>query len=550
MALVQWRFFAFDHMDQSPNSIASPATDRHHVWRRLHALARDPARRQLRQLFAEDPQRPARYTVQHGAILGDFSKNWLDDAAWQALLELAETAGLKERIHQLHAGEVVNPAENRAAAHVLQRRTQTRPDIATWRRHFCQLADDYRNNHCLTAFGEPVEAVVNIGIGGSFLGPQLVIDALTRLQTDSHYPVHFLSSVDDSLLDSVFSQINPRRTLFCVSSKSLGTSETLRNTQAVMQRITSLTGYQPGTGRHSFVAATANTTAARELGIAESHVLPFAHSIGGRFSLWSSIGFPIVMAIGTDAFGQLLAGAESQDRHYASAPFDRNLPVIMALLSIWYRNFMGLPAYAVLPYDARLKHLPAWLQQLMMESVGKGRDLHGQELPYSTSPWVFGEHGQLSQHAFFQAFHQGNDVTPVDFIGVRQPATNNQRFLLVNMLAQSATLMNGTRDPDTSIHACCPGNRPSSVLLLDDLSPYSLGQLLALYENMVFTQSVIWNVNCFDQPGVELGKRMARRIDHHLQAGTLHNLDTDASTRALLETILSDHNVPTITKDP
>ncbi len=528
-------------MEQPQNTPTTDSLARRQAWKHLQKLAADPSLRQLRDLFAHDPQRTSKYTVRQGAILGDFSKNWVSDAVLSALIELANASGLSEKIHRLHNGEVVNPAENRAAAHVLQRRRHTHKAIEAQRQHFYQVAEDYHNHNCLTAFGEPVEAVVNIGIGGSFLGPQLVIDALTGLQTSGRCPVHFLSSVDDSLLEKVFSQINPRRTLFCVSSKSLGTSETLRNTEAVMQRITTLDGYQPGENRQSFVAATANQDAAARLGIPASHVLPFAHSIGGRFSLWSAIGFPILMSAGAETFSRLLQGAENLDEHYASAPFHRNLPVLMALFSIWYRNFMQLSAYAVLPYDARLKHLPAWLQQLMMESVGKGRDVRGHPVPYSTSPWVFGEHGQLSQHAFFQAFHQGNDVIPVDFIGVRQPATENQRFLLVNMLAQSATLMNGTHDQRTDRHACCPGNRPSSVLLLDDLSPRSLGQLLALYENMVFTQSVIWDVNCFDQPGVELGKRMARQIDHHLQAGTLEALNTDDSTRALLQEILSDH---------
>jgi len=414
-------------MEQPQNIPKTDLLARRQAWKRLQNLASEPALRQLRDLFAHDPNRAGKYTVRHGALLGDFSKNWVNDAVLTALIELAEASNLTEKIAQLHKGDVLNPSENRAAAHVLQRRTHTQPEIESRRRHFYQVAEDYHRQRCLTAFGEPVEAVVNIGIGGSFLGPQLVVDALTGLQTSGRCPVHFLSSVDDSLLQKVFSQINPRRTLFCVSSKSLGTSETLRNTEAVMQRITRLEGYRPGTRRQSFVAATANRQAALQLGIAESHVLPFAQGIGGRFSLWSSIGFPILMSIGPEAFSQLLKGAESLDEHYASAPLARNLPVLMALLSIWYRNFMNLSAYAVLPYDARLKHLPAWLQQLMMESVGKGRDIHGQPLPYSTSPWVFGEHGQLSQHAFFQAFHQGNDVIPVDFIGVRQPATDNQR---------------------------------------------------------------------------------------------------------------------------
>lgn len=540
MALVQWRFFAFGRMDQPQHSLSSPPSARALAWQRLRALAENPQYRDLRALFAHQPQRVQQLRQRFGALLADFSKNWVSDAVLTALLELADASQLQQKIQQLHDGEIVNPAENRAAAHVLQRRRQTQGSIDRQRRHFYRIAEDYRSNQCLSAFGEPVEAVVNIGIGGSFLGPQLVIDALTGLQTSGDYPVHFLSSVDDSLVAKVFSQINPRRTLFCISSKSLGTTETLRNTQAVMQRVCHLEGYAPAANRQSFVAATANPEQAQALGIAPSHILPFAESIGGRFSLWSSIGFPILMAIGQPAFTQLLRGAESMDTHYASTPFARNLPVLMALLSIWYRNFMQLPAYAVLPYDARLKHLPAWLQQLMMESVGKGRDVDGQPLAYSTSPWVFGEHGQLSQHAFFQAFHQGNDVIPVDFIGVRQPATDNQRFLLVNMLAQAATLMNGSPATDSNPHACCPGNRPSTVLLMDDLSPHSLGQLLALYENMVYTQSVIWNVNCFDQPGVELGKRMARRIDKHLQSGTLEALQTDASTRALLQEILAD----------
>ncbi len=517
---------------------------RQRAWLRLHALAQQPDSRNVRQLFAADPHRQQKYTLRSGALLADLSKNQISDAVRDALIELANACDLRKKIHRLHTGGIVNPTENRAASHVLQRRKQTTSDMAQHRQHFLRLAGRYRNNECLSAFGEPVETIVNIGIGGSFLGPQLTIDALTSLQTESRYPVYFLSSVDDCLQSKIFSQIDPRRTLFCISSKSLGTSETLRNTETVMRRIQSMPGYAPGAHRQSFVAATANVLRAEQLGIAHSHILPLADTIGGRFSLWSAIGFPIAMTIGERAFERLLAGAESLDQHYAETPFERNLPVMMALLSVWYRNFLGLPAYAVLPYDARLKHLPAWLQQLMMESLGKGQDIHGHPVSYSTAPWVFGEHGQLSQHAFFQAFHQGHDITPVDFVGVHQPATENQRFLLVNMLAQAAALMQGSDDENTDKHSLCPGNRPSTVLLLDDLSPFALGQLLALYENMVFSQSVIWNINCFDQPGVELGKRLARRIDQHLNDGTLNALRTDPSTHFLLGRILDDHPIP------
>ncbi len=511
-------------------------------WQKLKQLAGDESLKDLSALFASDKQRVDHLSHEVADIFVDFSKNWLTNDVLDELIKLAEDANLSDKIRALFAGENININEGKPVTHTAQRKLKTSQDLLQDREQMFEVADNYLKGKWLTGFGKKVKYVVNIGIGGSYLGPKLAVQALTELQTNNDIKVHFYPSVDDVALKLLEQSIDITRTLFCISSKSLGTIETVKNTQTIMGLLESSDGYQPSANNQSFVVATASLDKVSELNIPQSHVMPFNHATGGRFSVWSSIGFPVLMAIGQKRFEEFLAGAEKIDGHFENTEFSNNVPVLMALISIWYRNFMHLHAYAVIPYDIRLRNLPAWLQQLMMESNGKMHDVKGRHLQHSSSPWVFGDHGLLSQHAFFQAFHQGNDVLPIDFIGVldKQGASqdSSQNYLLISMLSQSAALMNGCHDGKVQNH--CPGNRPSSTFLLKEVSASSLGQLLALYEHMIFVQSVIWNINCFDQPGVELGKNIARNIVDHMHEGSLKEMHLDQSTEQLLSRVLQD----------
>lgn len=503
-------------------------------WNTLKQLATANQLKDIKGLF-KDSDRVNKFSFECEDIYIDFSKNWINASVIDELVKLAETAQVPEKIEALLNLSTINHSENKAATHTEQRKTNARADIMLARKTMYDIAEKYRSGQWLTAFGKKVKSVVNIGIGGSYLGPKLAVQALSALQTTNEIVVHFFPCVDEAAFQALLGKIDIQHTLFCLSSKSLSTIETMHNYHSIVQLLKKTPGYEPSANKQSFVAATVNNKRAKQLNIPDSHIMPFDHATGGRFSVWSSIGFPVLMAIGQQQFESFLAGAEKIDKHFQKAPLRKNIPVLMALLSIWYRNFMQLSAYAIIPYDMRLKQLPSWAQQLMMESNGKMFDIDGQKIKHCTSPWLFGEHGQLSQHAFFQAFHQGKDILPIDFIGVKQEHCPSQEFLLVNMLSQSAALMNGNASQNTYDH--CPGNRPSTVILLKNLSASALGQLLAIYEHMTYIQSVIWHINCFDQPGVELGKSIARNIVENIQKNQLHTLELDASTSSLLAKI-------------
>lgn len=511
-------------------------------WDRLKLKAEDESLKNLKTLFKDDSRRVEKFSHEIGDIFVDFSKNWLTSDVLDELVELSNQADLKNKINSLFSGDILNLNENKPATHTAQRKTNTAQQLMSDRQQMYAIADNYLTGRWSSGFDEKINAVVNIGIGGSYLGPKLAVQGLTELQTNNDIKVHFYPSVDEVALTALLQNVDITRTLFCISSKSLGTIETVKNTRCIIDMLNKTPGYNPKGFKQSFVVATANIEKATGLGIPQSHVMPFDSATGGRFSVWSSIGFPVLMAIGRDRFEQFLAGAEKVDEHFSNAELNQNIPVLMALISIWYRNFMHLHAYAVIPYDVRLRNLPAWLQQLMMESNGKMHDIEGRHLQHSSSPWVFGDHGLLSQHAFFQAFHQGNDILPIDFIGVLDKAEasndSSQNYLLINMLAQSSALMNGSEEGNVQNH--CPGNRPSTTFLLKEVTASSLGQLLALYEHMIFVQSVIWNINCFDQPGVELGKNIARNIVDHMHNNSLKEMHLDQSTQQLLSRVLQD----------
>jgi len=505
-------------------------------WQTLQQLSKNEQLKNLGLLFKNNPNRAVEYSYEFDDIFIDFSKNWLDSQILEELLQLSNKANLTDKIEALFRGDKVNVSENKPATHTAQRKLKASEQILADRNKMFAIAQNYQSGRWLSGFGKKIKAVVNIGIGGSYLGPKLAIQALTQLQTSNKIKVYYFPSVDDVAFKVLLQSIDISCTLFCISSKSLSTIETIRNTHTIINLLKNNQDYQPRANNQSFVAATTNIEKANDLNIPNTHIMPFDNATGGRFSVWSSIGFPLLMAIGEQKFKEFLAGAEKTDNHFRQTELKNNIPVLMALLSIWYRNFMQLTAYAVIPYDARLRNLPAWLQQLMMESNGKMIDVNGNPVNNVTSPWLFGDHGQLSQHAFFQAFHQGKDILPIDFIGVLSEQSESQDFLLINMLAQSAALMNGNKNG--SKHCYCPGNRPSTTILLKKLSASSLGQLLALYEHMIFVQSVIWNINCFDQPGVELGKNIARNIVEHMQNNSLDSMDLDQSTKQLISRVL------------
>lgn len=504
------------------------------LWHQLEAKAKQPEVRNLQQLW-QSPERHQQLTLEFGSLFLDVSKNWIDQEAIGLLCDLAKHAELPSAIEALFTGQVVNTTDQLSASHTQLRNPNDAAHQDNLDRLF-KLAGQVRSGAIKTAFGEPVRQLVNIGIGGSYLGPRLVVEAITELQSESEVPVYFAASVDDALINQLFQSIDIRHCLFCISSKSFSTVETLMNARAVEGKLKQLPGYAPSANHSSLMAITANTQKAKAAGIPPAMILPFAETIGGRFSLWSAIGFPIVMAAGQKQFKALLQGAHDMDQHYRHQPFERNMPVLMALLTIWYRNFIGLDAYGCLPYDARLRSLPKWLQQLMMESAGKMHNINGEVISYPTTPWVFGDHGQLSQHAFFQAFHQGVDALPLDFIGVLEKDSDSQNFLLYNLIAQGAALMSG-KEEDHSMKGC-PGNKPSTTLLMKDISARSVGQLLAMYEHMVYSLSVIWNINCFDQPGVELGKAIARDIQDHVANNSLNEMALDPSTLALIKKVM------------
>ncbi|MES2818146.1 MAG: glucose-6-phosphate isomerase [Pseudomonadota bacterium] len=498
----------------------------------------------LRQAFAADPERFQRLAVEAPEVFADLSKNLLDATTQALLLDLARDCQLEARRDDMFAGAAINHTEGRAVLHCALRAPRGQGELSE------RVNDSLER---MLAYAETVRAnrgirhVVNIGIGGSDLGPQMVVSALEALALPG-LSLHFVGNVDGHDLGPVLRPLKPDETLFIIASKTFTTQETLANTQAAK-------AWFLGNGGRDiaghFVATTANGPAAEALGI-ETH-FAFWDWVGGRYSLWSTIGLPIALAIGAVAFRALLDGAHAMDRHFAQTPLALNLPVRLGLLDIWYRNFHGFTSRSIAPYHQGLKRLPAYLQQLEMESNGKCVDLAGEPLPFATSPVIWGEPGTNGQHAYFQLLHQGTDVIPVEFILVKRPAHawhDQHSQLLASGLAQSQALMLGkttaqaleesppTASPqlDRAIlarHRTFPGNRPSSTLLLEALTPRSLGALIALHEHRVFVSGALWGINSFDQWGVELGKALCGDLLPRLHSGALDGLD--GSTAGLLQ---------------
>lgn len=494
----------------------------------------------IRALFDAAPDRFARFSRFHDGILLDFSKTAMTDDILAGLFERAEHRQLPARIADMFEGRHINSTEQRAALHTACRAGNAAPQDV--RDTLARMEDFTRALHAgrLTGFsGKPLRHVIHIGIGGSYAGPQLALQALTAA-TQPLLDVRFVSNVEGSDLARALATVDVQATLFIVASKSFTTPETMLNARVARQHVLShYNGDDACIGAH-FVAISAQPEKAAAFGIAPERVFPFADWVGGRFSAWSAIGLPIMLAAGCEVFSAWLQGAQAMDQHFRTAPLRDNLPVLLGLAGIWHRNDCGYPALAVIPYHSALARLPAWLQQLDMESNGKAVTHAGAPVAATTGPIIFGEPGTDSQHTFFQWLHQSPDIVPVEFIGCIAATSGTgeqQHMVLANLLAQSESLLQGHADT-AQPHRHFTGNRPSITLLLDALTPYHLGQLMALYEHKIYVQGVLWDINSFDQFGVELGKVMAARLEQELaahDAGAAH----DSSTAGLLRHIFA-----------
>jgi len=518
------------------------------VWGQLQDHYQTAGRQlDLRQAFAHDPQRFAHFSQNAPHVFADLSKNHIDVATETLLMDLARQSGLPAHRDAMFAGEAINSTERRAVGHVLLRNPPL-AHVDTAQVAINTVASSgtveqvqvHTTLNAMLAYAEQVRAdaaitdVVNIGIGGSDLGPQMAVLALGAFAVPGKR-FHFVSNVDGHELAAVLQGLKAQNTLFLIASKTFTTIETMTNAHSAKAWFTAQGGTD--TARH-FAALTTNVAAANAFGIATT--FGFWDWVGGRYSVWSAIGLPLAIAIGAGGFRQFLAGAHEMDEHFRTAPLESNLPVRLGLLDVWYRNFHGFTSRSIAPYHSALKRLPAYLQQLEMESNGKRVDATGVPLPYATSPVLWGEPGTNGQHAYFQMLHQGTDVVPVEFIAVKTPRhtlAGHHTLLLANVLAQGQALMVGQDDPDTGGegHRRFTGNRPSTFLLLDDLTPTSLGALIALQEHRVFVSGSIWGINSFDQWGVELGKVLAKNVEARLVSGDVAGLD--GSTAGLLQKI-------------
>ena len=516
--------------------------DRTPAWAALQAAFDAGANRfDLRSAFAMDAQRFDRFSQSAPHVFADLSKNLLDADVEALLLNLARQCGVQEHRDAMLAGDAINTTEQRAAMHWLLRYPPLAPENtaqAATKNVAVELVAVHATLGAVLAYAQTVRDdaaitdVVNIGIGGSDLGPQMAVLALDAFATTGKR-FHFVSNVDGHELDATLRRLKPESTLFLIASKTFTTIETMTNAHSAKAWFTAQGGTD--TARH-FAALTTNVAAANAFGI--STTFGFWDWVGGRYSVWSAIGLPLAIAIGPQGFRDFLAGAHAMDEHFRTAPLESNLPVRLGLLDVWYRNFHRFTSRSIAPYHSAMKRWPAYLQQLEMESNGKQVDAGGSALPYATSPVLWGEPGTNGQHAFFQMLHQGTEVVPVEFVAVkkaRHALEGHQTLLLSNVLAQAQALMVGKTD--TGGHRNFPGNRPSTFLLLDELTPESLGALIALQEHRVFVSGAIWGIISFDQWGVELGKVLAKDVQARLASGNTAGLD--GSTAGLLARLRS-----------
>jgi glucose-6-phosphate isomerase len=528
-----------------------------------HALAAhfaDIGEAQMRAMFAQEPGRFERFSVETAGLLLDYSKNRIDADTMCLLLQLARERKVEEKRDAMFTGEKINSTEHRAVLHAALRMPRKASlmvdgqdaikEVHAVLDHIAGFTERVRSGQWVGHTGKAITDVVNIGIGGSDLGPEMVCRAL-RPYVHPRMRFHFVSNVDGHDMDAVLSQVNRETTLFIVASKTFTTRETMMNAQTA--RSWFLQNADAAALPKHFVAVSTNIKAVSEFGIDPENMFPFWDWVGGRYSIWSAIGLPVALAIGFEEFSSFLGGAHVMDEHFQTAPLESNMPVILGMLGIWYRNFFNCASISIAPYHQDLSQFPAYLQQLEMESNGKRVTRDGTPVDVATCPVVWGDVGTNGQHAYFQLLHQGTDVTPVDFIAALKPShdlAGHHTVLLANCFAQSEAFMRGKNADEVRAdlhaqkmnadeieelipHRTFPGNRPSNTILMDELTPYTLGALIALYEHKVFVQGAIWDINSYDQWGVELGKVLAKNIESEL-AGEPRPEAHDSSTNALI----------------
>lgn len=531
------------------------------AWQALLAHHAEMRQVHMRDLFAQDPARYKKFSLEHDGLLFDYSKNIVTDRTLELLLNLARAADVAGWRDRMFAGEKINFTEHRAVLHVaLRNRSNTpilvdgkdvMPEVNRVLAQMRKFTDNVRSGKWRGFSGKAITDVVNIGIGGSDLGPVMATEALKPFAKPG-LNVHFVSNIDGTHITETLRKLNAETTLFIVASKTFTTQETLVNAEAAKQWLLRATAHEADVAKH-FVALSTNAKEVARFGIDTANMFEFWDWVGGRYSLWGAIGLSIAVYIGMNSFESLLAGAYSMDQHFRNAPLERNLPVILGLLGIWYNNFFGAQTHAILPYDQYLHRFSAYLQQADMESDGKRVNRDGEVVDYSTGPVIWGEPGTNGQHAFYQLIHQGTKLVPADFIAPirsQNPVGEQHAILLSNFFAQTEALMKGKTEQEVRAelsgqnlspqvldalvpHKVFAGNKPSNSILIPELTPHTLGLLIALYEHKIFTQGIIWGINSFDQWGVELGKQLAKAILPELSSGG-ETRAHDVSTNALI----------------
>jgi glucose-6-phosphate isomerase len=531
----------------------TPLTQRP-TWKALEEHYQNIRDLHLRTLFARDPNRGERFALEAIGIYLDYSKNRVTAETMQLLLKLAESSGLRERIDAMFRGEKINVTEKRAVLHIALRAPRDQsilvdgenvvPEVHAVLDKMADFSDRVRSGAWTGYTGKRMRNIINIGIGGSDLGPSMAYDAL-KYYSDRNLTMRFVSNIDGNEFVEATRDLDPAETLFIVSSKTFTTLETLTNAHSARQWCVSALGSEQAVARH-FVAVSTNAEDVAKFGIDTANMFEFWDWVGGRYSYDSAIGLSLMIAIGPEHFREMLAGFHEMDEHFRTTPFERNLPVLLGLLGIWYNNFFGAETVAILPYDYYLGRLSSYLQQLDMESDGKHVDLQGRQVDYQTGPIIWGQPGTNGQHAFYQLIHQGTKLIPCDFIGFNQalnPLGRHHDLLMANFFAQTEALAFGKTAEEVAAdgvptyqvpHRTFEGNRPTNTILAERLTPETLGKLIALYEHKVFVQGTIWNINSFDQWGVELGKVLANRIIPELESARDPELAHDSSTNTLI----------------
>ena len=531
-------------------------------WKVLVTHAQEMKQQHMSELFEQNSQRFEQFSIKLNPFLLDYSKNLISAETMAKLLELAKECEVEQWREKMFSGERINSTEDRAVLHTALRSRSDKPvmldgknvkeDVQHALNHMKNFSDKVRQGHWKGYSGKRITDVVNIGVGGSNLGPQMVTEALKQY-SDNSVNVHYVSNVDGTQIANVLRPLNPEKVLFIVSSKTFTTTETMTNAKTAMQWLVSSSFEQSAIAKH-FVAVSSNKKNATEFGIAEENIFDMWDWVGGRFSLWSAIGLPIAIDLGFERFIELLEGADEIDRHFYNAPLSQNAPIILALLSLWNCTFLGSQSQAILPYDQSLHMLSAYLQQAEMESNGKSVNWQGEAIDYPTVPSIWGELGINGQHAFYQYLHQSNNIVPADFIGSVEsvtPVQGHHETLMANFFAQTQALMQGVNEQQVRAdlkakgrtsdyinkvapHKVHKGNRPTNTILMKRISPRSIGSLIALYEHKIFTQGILLQICSFDQWGVELGKGLANKIALELESGEI-NQAHDSSTRELIK---------------